>query len=313
MSDFADDVTDGYDPVFTFIEPHYGNILPGTSEDYMCGTSQHPLDDVTRGEQLIKDVYEAIRNSDQWERSVLIITWDEHGGFYDHVPPPAAVAPGDPPGDPNYVQVGFDFRQLGPRVPAVVISPLIERGVIDHTVYDHASIPATAERLFGLDAMTDRDAQANDVRHLLTRDTPRTDAPTTLPEPAESGWRCEGDPGPEPEPGPIELRPPLRGRPVGGGGDADAASGPERDGEPQLDPWVRLAVSLAARARIGTLRKWDAYGRLRVLEDLRRIGDDTDARLFIHHGRKVFRRWSTLRRKSTVRGYLRPVRTGDRS
>ena len=296
VDDFDDDVSDGYDAVFTFIEPHYGNILPGTSEDYTCGTSQHPLDDVTRGERLIKDVYEAIRNSDLWERSVLVITWDEHGGFYDHVEPPAAVPPGDPPGDPDNVQVGFDFDQLGVHVPAVVVSPRIERGLIDHTPYDHASIPATVQRLFGLAAMTDRDAQANDIRHLLNLETPRTDTPTTLPDPAESGWRCEDDPT-LPEPGPVERRAPLLR-------EADTS-------EPELDPWVRQAVGLAARARVLTLRKWDAYGRLAVLEDLRRIGDDTDARRFVHHSREAFRRWSTLRRKATHRGYRRPVRTEE--
>jgi len=296
VDDFDDDVSDGYDAVFTFIEPHYGNILPGTSEDYTCGTSQHPLDDVTRGERLIKDVYEAIRNSDLWERSVLIITWDEHGGFYDHVEPPATVPPGDPPGDPDNVQVGFDFGQLGVRVPAVVVSPRIERGLIDHTPYDHTSIPATVQRLFGLAAMTDRDAQANDIRHLFNLETPRTDTPTTLPDQAESGWRCEDDPTP-PEPGPVERRAPLLS-------EADTS-------EPELDPWVRQAVGLAARARVLTLRKWDAYGRLAVLEDLRRIGDDTDARRFVHHSRELFRRWSTLRRKATHRGYRRPVRTEE--
>jgi hypothetical protein len=245
----------------------------------------------------MKEVYEAIRNSDLWERSMLIVTWDEHGGFYDHVEPPQTVAPGDPPGDPDNVQIGFDFRQLGARVPAVVVSPRIERGVIDHSLYDHASIPATVERLFGLEAMTDRDEQANDLRHLLTLDSARTDTPTTLPDPAESGWRCEDDPTP-PEPDPVERRRPVRDT---------------KERAPVLDPWVRQAVGLAARARVLTLRKWDATGRLAVLEDLRRIGDDTDARWFVHHGRERFRRWSTLRRKTTLRGYRRPVRSGARS
>ena len=81
----------------------------------------HPMDDVTRGEGLIKAVYEAIRNSPHWESSLLIVTFDEHGGFYDHV----AAAGRGPPGDvaDTTTSYGFAFDLLGVRVPAVVISP----------------------------------------------------------------------------------------------------------------------------------------------------------------------------------------------
>ena len=80
-----------YAPTYTLIEPSYGHLW----SDFKCGTSQHPHDDVTRGEGLIKATYEAIRNSPVWNSSVMVITWDEHGGFYDHLPPPAAMPPGD--------------------------------------------------------------------------------------------------------------------------------------------------------------------------------------------------------------------------
>jgi phospholipase C len=294
MNDFAGDVSNsGYDPVFTFIEPHYGNILPGTPEDYTCGTSQHPLDDVTRGERLIKEVYETIRNSPHWDRSLLIITWDEHGGFYDHVPPPAAVAPGDIPGDPDNNQNGFDFTQLGPRVPAVVISPLIEKGVIDHTVYDHASIPATIERLFGLKTMTKRDAAASDVRHLLSRSTPRSDAPTSLPNPAPSGWVCK-------RVDPFDL--------VSSALTSSDEGDVEYEKQPELDPYMSQTIELAAHARIRTLKRWDATGRLRVLEELVSITGDEDARRFIHSSREAFRKWSRDRGKSAAGGYERLVR-----
>lgn len=116
---------------------------------------------------------------------MLIITWDEHGGFYDHTVPPAAIPPGDPPVD-DYDHHGFWFDQLGPRVPALVISPFVRRGVIDHTVYDHTSILATVERLFGFGALTQRDGSAADTLHLLSLDAPRTDAPTVLPSPARN-------------------------------------------------------------------------------------------------------------------------------
>jgi phospholipase C len=178
---FAQDVAQpNYPFSYTFIEPSY-NVLT----DYKDSTSQHPLDDVTRGEMLIKATYEAIRNSPRWNNSLLIITWDEHGGFYDHAIPPPAVAPGDTEAAHN--QFGFNFELYGPRVPAVIVSPLIPRNLVDHRLYDHASIPATLEALFGLKALTRRDAAANNLTSLLSLSIPRTDAPATLPAPAQSG------------------------------------------------------------------------------------------------------------------------------
>jgi phospholipase C len=183
-SDFASDVAQaGYPASYTFIEPSYGHLW----SDFKCGTSQHPLDDVTRGESLIKATYEAVRNSPLWSSSLIIITWDEHGGFYDHLPPPPAVAPGDTVPGGKYNQYGFTFQQYGPRVPAVVISPLIPANQIDHRVYDHASIPATLEGCFGLNAMTQRDANARNLLQLASLSVPRGDTPTVLPNPVQSG------------------------------------------------------------------------------------------------------------------------------
>jgi phospholipase C len=144
---------------YTFIEPNYGDI----TSSYRGGSSQHPMDDVYGGESLIKAEYEAIRNSPVWVTSLLIITYDEHGGFYDSVAPPAAAPPDD--GSPStYNQWGFTFGQLGVRVPAVVVSPWIPA----HTVYDHSSAPATIERLFGLPPLNARDAAAHDVTALFS-------------------------------------------------------------------------------------------------------------------------------------------------
>ena len=166
---------------YIFIEPSY-DVL----NDYRDGTSEHPLGDVTRGEALIKATYEAIRNSAFWGKSVLILTWDEHGGFFDHAIPPLAPAPGDTDASSKYNQYGFTFQQYGARVPAVIISPLIPKNRIDHRLYDHASIPATVEALFGLPSLTARDAAANRLDTLFTLSTPRTDCPQTLPKPAVS-------------------------------------------------------------------------------------------------------------------------------
>jgi phospholipase C len=181
LAQFASDLQAGYPYQYTFIEPNYGDVLSNT---YKGGSSQHPLDDVFGGEALIKLVYEAIRNSPVWTSSLLIVTYDEHGGFYDSVPPGSTDAPGDVSGKSRYNKYGFNFQQLGVRVPAVVVSPLIPAGTVDHTVFDHSSILATLERQFGLEPLTERDKNAKDLSPLLTLATPRPDCPTNLVNPA---------------------------------------------------------------------------------------------------------------------------------
>ena len=182
FTDFASAVVSpNYPWLYTFIEPNYGDVAKGTFEG---GTSQHPLDGITQGEALIKETYEAIRNSPHWNTSLLIVTWDEHGGFYDHVPPPSAVEPGDTQPGSKYNRYHFTFGQYGVRVPAVIVSPLIPANIIDHRLYDHSSIPATIEALFQLPALTKRDAAANNLTPLLSLGTPRTNAPSRLPDPA---------------------------------------------------------------------------------------------------------------------------------
>ncbi len=181
FSHFNSDVADAnYPAQFTLIEPNYGHV----ASDYKEGTSQHPLDDVTNGEGLIKSVYETIRNSPLWPSSMLIITWDEHGGFFDHATPPAATAPGDTAQFASANSFGFSFQQLGPRVAAVVASPLVPANRIDHRVYDHTSVLATAEAAFSVPALTQRDAAANHLLALATLPSARADAPTALPAPA---------------------------------------------------------------------------------------------------------------------------------
>jgi phospholipase C len=173
---FAEDLkVDNYEPEYIFIEPNYGDIISGT---YKMGSSGHPMDDIRGCELFIKEVYETIRNSSVWESSALIILTDENGGFADHVEPPSAIAPGD---SMEYNINGFDFTQLGVRVPALIISPLIPKNTIDHTQYEHCSVLSTIERLWNLPPLTKRDANANDFLHLFSLPTPRDDCPLTLP------------------------------------------------------------------------------------------------------------------------------------
>jgi phospholipase C len=176
---FAADLQGAFPYNYVFIEPSYALL-----NDYKGSTSEHPLDDVRLGEGLIKATYEAVRNSPVWKSSVLIITWDEHGGFFDHAIPPAAVAPGDTTPTAGHNKYGFTFQQYGPRVPAVVISPWIPKNIVDHRLYDHSSIPATLEKLFGMEPLTERDRAANALLPLLSLDAARDDAPTSLPSPA---------------------------------------------------------------------------------------------------------------------------------
>ncbi len=180
LSTFESDVQSASYPYqYTFIEPNYGDIVNGS---YSGGSSQHPVDGVTNGEGLIAQVYESIRNSPIWMNSLLIITYDEHGGFYDHFAP----GPAQPPNDGSsskYNEFGFVFNQYGVRVPGVVVSPQLP-ATVDHTVYDHASVLATLEWLFGLPHLTSRDGTANVIQGMIPTAPARTDTPTTLNRPA---------------------------------------------------------------------------------------------------------------------------------
>jgi phospholipase C len=187
LGSFANDLQGPYPYGYTFIEPHYGNLANGT---YAGGSSQHPMDDVYGGENMLSAVYSAIRNSPYWNTSLLLVIYDEHGGFYDSVKPGSIPAPGDNPSY-GYNTHGFDFRTAGVRVPAVAVSPLIAPGTVDPTPYDHSSVPALLEALWGLPALTRRDAEANTPLHLLSLSTPReTLAALPTPIPVIKGTRA---------------------------------------------------------------------------------------------------------------------------
>lgn len=284
MEDFRDSVNDPQFPAsYSFIEPHYGNIMPWTPEDYTCGTSQHPLDDVTRGERLIKDVYEAVRNSPHWESSLIIVTYDENGGFFDHVVPPPTVHPGDSVTDNENVHKHFDFTQTGTRVPAVVISPWIARGTIDHLEHEHSSVLKTLSELFSLGTLTERDRSANSLTHLLSLEVPRTDAPTQLPDVAESGWRCTGD-APVDEPGSASsgLRSREQWEAERRAHQAVVRQLEAREPEPSIRGFARVALRrYLSLAPIGK--------RDEILERFMRIRNSYQARVFIREARDAIR------------------------
>jgi len=171
MNKFFDDVKDVDDfPDYVFIEPRY--FSPNEND-------QHPPADVIAGDKLLADVYNALRNSNLWSSTLLIVTYDEHGGFYDHVVPPTTIAP-----DKNTDE--YSFTQLGPRVPALLISPWVDAGVCK-TPFEHTSILRYLCDKFGMPPLGLRAAPAagncqtqSFAAELRKRVTPRTDAPTTL-------------------------------------------------------------------------------------------------------------------------------------
>ncbi|WKK71407.1 alkaline phosphatase family protein [Rathayibacter oskolensis] len=112
--------------------------------------------------------------------TLLLVTFDEHGGLYDHVPPPAAT----PPGDGKDGEMGFAFDRLGCRVPAIAISAYTRAGTIVHDEMHHGALVRTLSRLHGLEPLTDRDASAPDLFGIVNAPTPRQigDWPTTVPQ-----------------------------------------------------------------------------------------------------------------------------------
>ena len=178
FEDFKKDLKDpSFDAGFVHIEPSYDAL-----DHFEDGNSQHPNGSVAAGERFIKDTYEAIRSSPEvWDKSLLIITWDEHGGFYDHVPP----GPAKPTGERGRKH-GFMFDQLGPRVPAVIVSPLIRGNLIEHRTFDHTAIIATLCRVFKLPSLGARDGINGGVDHLVGLAF-RSETPPTLPDVATAG------------------------------------------------------------------------------------------------------------------------------
>ncbi|KAL4341995.1 hypothetical protein GQ457_08G020340 [Hibiscus cannabinus] len=173
-------------PNYVVIDPRYFDILTAAAND------DHPSHDVSNGQKLVKEIYEALRSSPQWNQILFLITYDEHGGFYDHVPTPTGVpSPDDIVSAEPY---NFKFDRLGCRVPAILVSPWIEPGTVLHrpsgphptSEFEHSSIAATLKKIFNLkEFLTKRDAWAGSFDVVVNRSTPRTDCPEKLAEPVK--------------------------------------------------------------------------------------------------------------------------------
>jgi phospholipase C len=135
---------------------------------------------VTLGEQLIADVYNCLRASKVWRKTLLVITYDEHGGCFDHLAPSAAVPP-----EPPVAGQTFAFDRYGVRVPAVIVSPYVTPGTIfgksSVVPFDHTAVIATVRNRFGISkALTARDARAPDLDSVLTLPRPTNLGPLRL-------------------------------------------------------------------------------------------------------------------------------------
>jgi len=178
--DFMDGCKKGQLPDYCFIEPNY-NDHDGDDGEQLA-SDQHPDHNIQAGESFIASVYQAIKNNaNLWKSTALLVVYDEHGGIYDHVPPPPCTPDGFV-ASANDTGIGaeFKFDRLGVRVPAILISPWVPKGtVVDGRIFEHASIPATVTEHFigAYDQRSPREKQAETFLDLLTSPTQRTDCP----------------------------------------------------------------------------------------------------------------------------------------
>ncbi|NUP12323.1 MAG: alkaline phosphatase family protein [Polyangiaceae bacterium] len=159
---FFDDAAAGTLPQVTVIDPGFG-----LNDD-------HPPHHPQLGQQFIAAVYQALATSPLWEKVLFVITYDEHGGFFDHVAPPKTAD--------DRAAEGFD--QLGFRVPTLLVGPYVKKGHVSSVQYDHTSVLKHIETMFGLDPLTARDAAANDLSDAIDQErlaAGEASAPITLP------------------------------------------------------------------------------------------------------------------------------------
>ncbi|GMH23452.1 hypothetical protein Nepgr_025295 [Nepenthes gracilis] len=185
-STFKKHARDGKLPPLTAIEPRYFDLKGNPAND------DHPSHDVANGQKLVKEVYETLRASPQWNETLLVVTYDEHGGFYDHVQTPYVDIP-NPDGNTGPAPDFFKFDRLGVRVPTIMVSPWIMKGTVISkpkgptldSEFEHSSIPATIKKIFNLNSnfLTHRDAWAGTFEEVFVQLTsPRTDCPEVLPD-----------------------------------------------------------------------------------------------------------------------------------
>ncbi len=203
IGQFFTDAAAGKLPSFSLLDPNFGT------------QSQENPQNIVVGETFLARTVNALGASPQWHKTLLIVTYDEHGGYYDHVPPPAALPPDSIPPQVQPGESSYDgFARYGFRVPAILVGPYAKPDYVSHVVYDHTSILALVERKWNLAAMTYRDANANDLTDFIDLDALSRGEPTypDLPKLAPSGENARTDACEKTGPGTIP--PPLATRPL---------------------------------------------------------------------------------------------------
>ncbi|MBE2255959.1 MAG: hypothetical protein IAE65_07145 [Ignavibacteria bacterium] len=200
MSKFYDDVKNGNLPAFCFVEPRmhwFHNDEHPPDEGPRQNTNFPGPSNVLAGEQLIHNIYTAIKesnspNGSNYQNTLLIITYDEHGGCYDHVPPRMTVPPYDTPPYLHKNENDFTFNRTGLRVPTVLVSSYIAQNTIVNTEFEHTSVYKTLSEKYGLPNLTNRDLlNPHTLNSVFNLNTPRTRDtwPVTKPRPLNA----EGD------------------------------------------------------------------------------------------------------------------------
>ena len=177
---FYDDLENGTLPEVAWVDPSWAT--GGTQS-----TDEHPPANPQIGQAWLRDVVMRLMASPQWAETALIVTYDEHGGFFDHVAPPEACPPGD--FDPEGGGGGFDYDHLGFRVPLVIVSPYARAGYVSDRVTDHSSILRLLEARYQLPALTGRDANAWPLLDMFDFASPPFVAPPELAESPVDGAR----------------------------------------------------------------------------------------------------------------------------
>jgi phospholipase C len=164
-------------PAVSYIDPNWTFHDEGPSSGNE-GNDDHPHADIRAGEWFMSRIYNAVTKSPAWPRTLLIFTFDEWGGFFDHVSPPAAN------------DVKPEYEQRGFRIPCVLVSPFARRGRVEHGVYDHTSILRLIEWRFGLEPLSVRDAEANNLAKALDFSKRRLAAPKIVVPRLDVGAAC---------------------------------------------------------------------------------------------------------------------------
>jgi phospholipase C len=173
ISQYFADAAAGTLPQVAFVDPMFGGSKDTESDE-------HPPANIQVGQQFVSGVIDSLFKSTDWPSSAFFLTYDEHGGYFDHVSPPRAAVPDDiaPMLRPGDTVAAFD--RLGVRVPAVVVSPFAKPHFVSHDVFDHTSILRFVEKRFGLPTMTRRDAAADPMTDMFDFDRPAFMHPPTL-------------------------------------------------------------------------------------------------------------------------------------